>query len=192
MLCVVPCSCRPGDQLRLVDFPRRTGIDRVVTGGNRPLKLTDSVRPTRGSLDAARTGVRLLFRFQGAEALARTSPGPRWLRFGVGALPGQNRFSGFRGGEKHYRGGPRASTLGRRNLDEVVRALALPEQQVAFVVERDGLEPLVRADGDAVRPHGALLQLAPGVALGVGEAGGGQHVDRVAEAGPRGRAPRHL
>ena len=58
-----------------------------VTGGNRPLKLTDDVSTTRRSSTVARTGVRLLFRFQGAEARARTSPGPRGLRLGVGALP---------------------------------------------------------------------------------------------------------
>src|SRR5215217_7037440 len=126
--------------------------------GNRPPKLTDSAASTRGSPTAARTGVRLLFRFQGAEALARISSGPRRLRLGVGALPAQGRYSSPEGGEKHYPRRSRASTFAGRNLGQVVRALALAQQQVAAVEQRDRVEALVSAEGDAVGPDRALLQ----------------------------------
>jgi hypothetical protein len=61
-----------------VGHPVRMFVDRLprraddVTGGNRPHELTDSVSATRRPSTAARTGVRLLFRFQGAEARALT------------------------------------------------------------------------------------------------------------------------
>src|SRR5207249_8037802 len=69
-------------------------------------------------------------------------------------------ISGPEGGEKHYRRRSRASTFAGRNLDQVVRALPLAQQQVAVVEQRHLIEALLRAHGGAVGPHRALLQLA--------------------------------
>ena len=69
----------------------------------------------------------------------------------------------------------------RRNLDHVIRLLALAQQQVTIVQQGHRGQVVARTELDAVGPGRTLLEEAPGVAARAGQVGGDEQVDRVAE-----------
>src|SRR6185503_18397256 len=93
---------------------------------------------------------------------------------------------------KRYLPAPPTSTSVGRNLNDVIRVLALAQQQVAVVQQRHPGEVVLGTQLNPVCPGGTLLEQAPGVAAGAGQLRGDEQFNRIAELDIPHRRRRHL